>query len=317
MKLYINAALVLLATGTMSNAIAEANESCGDILRYASRDVRRDVSFSDLRLYYYQRVCSSDNAGLDISYGDASQALGFNFTSKSEYCKAEESATKNTKFSKTDSSIVVRNSLDAYVACRAISDKGINMSVVLPPVESPTVFSIIVQRLSSLPQSVNSLILDPEAVICSAEKDGQQQTLNQPFNSINFNLPQSDAKWSLLCTRKAVVDSSNNKTYPPTQLILTTSAGALPVYLPQSSYASGTWTSELRGDVAVQANKLAVLERLFASQKVIAQCSGDGWLPRPPAPECPANYKDSGQFSHSAPGGKAGYGGHCRICIGS
>lgn len=317
MKLIINVALTLLTVGIVSNATAQTNESCGDILRYSSRDVRKDVSFSDLRLYYYQKVCTSDSADVGISYGDASEALGFNFKSKSDYCKAEEVATKDTKFSQVDSSIVVRNSLDAYVACRAISDKGVEMSVVLPPVDSPTVFSISVQRRSAQPQSVNSLVIDPDAVICSAEKDGQQQAFDKQFNLIGYNLPQSDAKWSLLCTRKASVDGNNNKTYPPTQLILTTSAGALPVYLPQSSYASGSWTSQLRGEVVALTKKLSILDGQLAGQKIIAQCSGDGWLPRPPAPACPANYKDSGQFSHSAPGGPHGFGGHCRICVGN
>lgn len=154
MKLFISVALGLLAAGVGSSATAESKESCGDILRYASRDVRKDVSFSDLRLYYFQKVCKSDDSSVGMSYGDATQALGFNFTSKSEYCKAEESATKDTKFTQADSSLVVRNSLDAYVACRGISDKGVDMSVVLPPVDAPTVFSISVQRRSAQPQSV-------------------------------------------------------------------------------------------------------------------------------------------------------------------
>ena len=317
MKAKFCCAITLLVSSFTATAVAQEVESCGDILRYASRDVRRDVSFSDQRKYYYRNVCKSSNTGIGIDYKDATSALGLSYSSKDDYCKGEQSFDTNTNYNQADSSLVVRNSLDAYVACRALSTKGVVTSVSLPPSDTPTVFSISVQRKSSMPQSVDSLAIDPTTVSCNAQNNGQAQSLDKNFNVIGFQLPQSDAQWSLICTRKPVVDSIGNRNYGPVQLILTTSAGALPISLPQIGYAAGAWVSELRSDTTTLAKKLSSMEVTMAGQKIIAQCSGDGFFPRPAAPACPSGFKDSGQFTHSAPGGPRGFGGHCRICLGN
>jgi hypothetical protein len=317
LKAFFPMAASILLSGLAPLASAEEVESCGDILRYASRDVRHDVSFSDQRKYYYQNVCKMAGSGFGIDYKDASSALGFSYSSKDEYCKAEQSLNTNTNYNQADSSLVVRSSLDAYVACRALSAKGVATSISMPPGETPTVFSISVKRLSSLPQSVDSLAIDPEAVSCSSQNNGQVQSYDKAFNVVGFQLPQSEAQWSLLCTRKAAVNSNGNRTYGSVQLILTTSSGALPISLPQAGYASGAWATELQGETAAISKKLTSVETSLAAQKLIAQCSGDGWLPRPAAPACPSGFKDSGQFTHSAPGGPHGFGGNCRICLGN
>jgi hypothetical protein len=303
--------------GLVPLASADEVESCGDILRYASRDVRRDVSFSDQRKYYYQKVCKTASSGVGIDYKDAASALGLSYSSKDDYCKAEQSFDTSTSYNQADSSIVVRSSLDAYVACRALSAKGVTTSVSFPSSETPTVFSISVQRRSSVPQTVDSLAIDPDTVSCNSQSNGQVQSFDKTFNIVGFQLPQSEAQWSLLCTRKPAVSPNGNRTYGPVQLILTTSSGALPISLPQIGYAAGAWATELQSDAAAISKKLTSVETSLATQKLISQCSGDGWFPRPAAPACPSGFKDSGQFTHSAPGGRAGFGGNCRICLGN
>lgn len=295
---------------------AEAVEQCGDILRYAARDVRSQVTFSDQRKYYYQKVCKDSSTGLGINFTDAVSVLGLSYTSKEDYCKNEQSFDTSTSYSRIDSSLVVQNALDAYVQCRALSAKGIATSVTMPPGDNPTVFSIGVQRISSEPQTVQYVSLDPDVVSCTVQKDGELRQLNQKANAISFALPESKAKWSMVCTRTPTSDANGNKTYPPVQLILTTTAGDLPISLPGIGLASSTWVSDLRAENSVISKKITAVENSFANQKIIAQCSGDGWLPRPAAPACPSGYKDSGQFTHSAPGGKHGFGGNCRVCLG-
>jgi hypothetical protein len=130
-----------------------------------------------------------------------------------------------------------------------------------------------------MPQSVDSLAIDPTTVSCNAQNNGQAQSLDKNFNVIGFQLPQSDAQWSLICTRKPVVDSIGNRNYGPVDLILTTSAGALPISLPQIGYAAGAWVSELRSDTTTLAKKLSSMEVTMAGQKIIAQCSGDDFFP--------------------------------------
>jgi hypothetical protein len=317
MKITFALLVATVVSGITSPAMAQEAESCGDILRYASRDIRRDVSFSDQRKYYYQKVCKSSSSGFGVDYKDAASALGLSYSSKDDYCKAEQSFDTSTAYNQADSSMVVRNSLDAYVACRALSAKGVATSVSLPPSDTPTVFSISVQRRSSVPQTIDSLAFDPTTVTCNSQNNGQIQSFEKAFNAVGFQLPQSEAQWSLVCTRKPAVDPNGNRTYGPVQLILTTTSGALPISLPQIGYAAGAWASEIRSESAALSKKLTSVETTLATQKIIAQCSGDGWFPRPAAPACPSGFKDSGQFTHSAPGGRGGFGGHCRICLGN
>lgn len=310
---------VLLLGLTLSPHLSQAQdqESCGDILRYASRDISKGVTYSDQRKYFYNKVCRNNDSGINLSYKDVTTALGLSYSSKEEYCSGEKSYDTNINYSQAESSIVVRNSLDAYVACRSLSDKGVLTSLTMPAGEAPIVFALNAQRRSAQPQSVDSLALNPDAVACTSIRDGQSQVLDKQYNTIGFQLPESSAQWSLLCTRKYISDPQGNRTFLPVQMVLTTSAGSFPVSLPQAGYAAGAWTNELRAENISISKKLASVESTFASQKIIAQCSGDGWLPRPAAPACPSGFKDSGQFSHSAPGGPHGFGGNCRICLGN
>jgi hypothetical protein len=300
---------LLVATSPLVRA--QSVEHCGDVLRYASRDVKTQVTYSDQRKYYYQRVCKDAASGIGIDYKDATAVLGLSYSSKDEYCKNEQSFDTNTSYSRIDSSYA----LDAYVQCRALSVKGIVTSVTMPPTDNPTVFSIGVQRISSDPQTIQTVSLDPGSVNCAVQKDGKIFNLNEVSNDISYALPESKAKWSLVCTRKSNSDADGNKTYGPVQLILTTTAGDLPFSLPGIGMASNNWASDLRNESNLISQRLDALKNELRSTSIIAQCSGDGWLPRPAAPSCPAGYVDSGQFSHSAPGGKNGFGGNCRICL--
>ena len=90
----------------------------------------------------------------------------------------------------------------------------------------------------------------------------------------------------------------------------------MPFSLPGLGLAANNWASDLRNENNLTSQKLVALKSNLENSKIIAQCSPDGWFPRPAAPACPAGYADSGQFSHSAPGNKAGFGGNCRICLG-
>jgi len=310
-------AVAVLTSSLSTVVVADENESCGDILRYASRDVRHSVSFSDQRKFYFQKVCKSGSSGVGIDYKDAASALGLSYSSKDEYCKSEQSFDNSTSYDQIDSSVVVRSSLDAYVACRALSAKGVATSLSMPPGDTPTVFSISVQRRSPVPQTIDSLTIDPATVACNSLNKGQVQSFDNQFNSIGFELPQSEAQWSLVCVRKASTEPEGNRSYGPVQLILTTSSGALPISLPAVGYAAGAWAAELRNETSSLAQKIGAAETRIANQKVVALCGGDGYFPRPNAPACPAGFKDSGQFTHSAPGGAHGYGGHCRVCLGN
>lgn len=301
---------------------AESTELCGDILKYASRDVQSQVTFNDQKKYYYEKVCKDSNAGLGINYKDAASVLGLSYLSKEAYCNDQQSFNTNTSYSRADSSYVVRNALDAYVQCRALNEKGITTSVTMPPTDNPTLFSIGIQNNGPFAPIIQTVSFDPDSVSCTTQKGKKLSTLNKNVNNISYVLPYNKDKWSLLCNRKANSDVDGNKTYGPVQLIVTTTAGDLPISLSAIGIASENWASGLRSENFLISQKLDVLsQRLDAfrnevsSPSIIAQCSGDNYFPRPAAPSCPAGYADSGQFTHSAPGGPSGFGGHCRVCL--
>ncbi len=256
MKLFMGSVLFGLALVSFSTSL-RADEQCGDILRYAARDVKSQVTFSDQRKYYYQKVCKDSSSGLGIDYKDATSLLGLSYTSKDDYCKNEQSFDTNTSYSRIDSSLVVQNALDAYVQCRALNVKGIATSMTMPPGDNPTVFSIGVQRVSSEPQMVQYVSLDPDIVSCTMQKDGELHQLNKKANAISFVLPESKAKWSMVCTRNAISDANGNKSYGQVQLILATTAGDLPISLPGIGLASNNWASDLRKENNVVSNKLS------------------------------------------------------------
>lgn len=301
---------------------AESTELCGDILRYASKNVESQVTFNDQRKYYYEKVCKDSSTGIGINYKDAVKALGLSYSSKDAYCKDQQSFDINTSYSRIDSSYVVQNALSAYVQCRALNEKGIITSVTIPPTDNPTVFSIGIQNNSPSAPTIQTVSFDPETVSCTTQKSRRLSVLNKSVNNIAYVLPNNKDKWSLVCNRKNKTDSEGNKTYAPVQLIVTTTAGDLPLSLPSIGSASSSWVSGLRSENILFSQKLDTLSQSLnalkneaSNQSLFFQCSGNDYYPRPQTPGCPAGYADSGQMTQMAPGGPSGYGQYCRVCL--
>lgn len=248
-KNYYLAASFILATLSQFS-LAETLEQCGDILRYAARDISSQVTFSDQRKYYYQQLCKNSSNGFGLDYKDAQTVLGFSYSSKDDYCKAEQSFDTNTNYSRIDSNLVVRNALDSYVQCRALSKEGISTSVTMPPSNNPLIFSLGIKRTSSNPQTIQTVTIDPDVVSCSTQKNGRSFLLNKKVNDISYKLPNSEARWTMSCTRKNTSDTNGNKTYMPVQLIVTTTAGDLPIALSEMGLAASNWANDLNNRIS-------------------------------------------------------------------
>jgi hypothetical protein len=252
----IAGSLLLALAGWSGIARAADSESCGDVLRYASRDVTSSVTYSDLRKAYYNQVCTSTTSSGGLSFGDASIALGLSYSSKDDYCQHEQSWASSTNYSRQDASLVVSGALTAYVQCRALSRAGINTYITVPPTDSPAVFSVQISRSSATPVSVSAVRLsDPAAVSCSAAAGGQTRPIQGLVTNINYALPQSDARWSLSCTRKGTANTTGTS-YNPVQLIVSTTQGDLPVAFSGVGLAANVWANTLRGEITAQINSL-------------------------------------------------------------
>ncbi|MDA8457194.1 hypothetical protein M4R22_20750 [Acidovorax sp. GBBC 3334] len=85
--------------------------------------------------------------------------------------------------------------------------------------------------------------------------------------------------------------------------------------LAQQRQQASTLAASLAAVKAEGSQATAAVNARFGKIAPTVLCSGDGWFPRPAAPTCPSGSASSGEFTHSAPGGKAGFGGNCRVCI--
>jgi len=249
--------VLLFAAGLANAPSAGATESCGDLLRFASRDMRTSTTYDDQRKFFYEAICKGSGKSGNLNYEDANSALGLGYTSKDEYCSAEQSATSSISYSRNDSSLVVREALDAYYRCRALETRGIAADISLPVDQPPVVFSVGIARTGSDKQTIHSVRLsDTAALECTALKDGKQIPLSETANAIAFELPESKSRWTMSCTRKGRDDGAGNVSYPPVQLIVTTSGGDLPLALPEVGLASATWARDLRNEMRAQIERV-------------------------------------------------------------
>jgi hypothetical protein len=232
-------------------AQAEDPESCGDILRYASRDVTSSVNFSDVRKYYYNQVCKNASTGAGLSFGDADLSLGLSYSSKDDYCANEKTFDLSTNYSRQDASIVVGTALSAYVQCRSLSSAGINTYITVPPTANPIVFSVQISRSSANPVTITQVRLsDSSGVSCSTTVRGKIKPLEGLVTDIGYALPQSSARWALSCTRQSTAGTSGT-TFNPIQLIVSTTQGDLPVSFSGVGLAANNWASDIKGQISV------------------------------------------------------------------
>lgn len=247
---FIAGAILIVNTILVPSAQAQQTENCGDILRYASRNITSSVSFADLRKYYYSNVCSSNQTGLGISFKDATDALGLTYSNKDDYCRGEKSFDSSNTYSRQDASLVVNGALTAYVQCRTLSSQGINTYVSIPPADTPTVFSIGISRSSANPVTITAVRIDrPSAVNCAAVSGNKTTEMKTSLTRINVALPQSDDRWSLTCSRvgQSVTDGTS---FDPVQVILSTTRGDFPFSLVGGGLAANNWAQSIKDSIA-------------------------------------------------------------------
>lgn len=247
MKIKLILALAIVyPNSTMAD---QGQENCGEILRYSSRNITHKVSGSDQRKYYYKQICEHSGIGVGIDYKDAEAVFGFSFSSKDEYCSNEKKYDLNTSYTSESSNLVVAESLSAYVKCRALNKEGINTAITLSSPIDPVMFSIAINRASQYPVTINDVRLDPKLVECTSRIDEKLKRLISSSNLISYALPESSEKWTMSCTRKPRIDSNLSKSFDPVQLIVTTSAGDLPLSLNGFGLVADVWASDLRYEI--------------------------------------------------------------------
>jgi len=236
-----------------SQALAQGAENCGDILRYASRDYSRTVSYNDQRKYFYKAVCQDESSGFGVSFKDASQALGLNYSSKDNYCSEEKKFDQATSYNRTDSNIVVTAALETYAQCRALEGQGIVTRLTTSGGGDVTAFQLSVHRTGAFSRAVSTVTVDdPTAVDCTFKGGpGASTPVTAVHTDVDYALPENGGTWSLSCTRKGTKTTSGDMTYPRVRLIVGTTAplGGIAINFEETGLAGSAWANELKAQL--------------------------------------------------------------------
>ncbi|WBV41593.1 hypothetical protein [Pseudoroseomonas cervicalis] len=243
-----------------SQALAQGSENCGDILRYASRDYSRTVSYNDQRKYFYNSVCRGELSGFNVSFRDANQALGLSYSSKENYCSEEKKFDEANSYNQSDSNRVVTAALETYAQCRALEGQGIITKITTSGGADVTAFQISIYRTGSFSRSISTITVDdPKAVDCSFKGgSGDSTRVSNIHTDVNYVLPENGGSWSLSCARNGNPNASGDRTYPRVRLIVGTTApfGGIAINFEEMGSAGSVWANDLRSQINARIDAL-------------------------------------------------------------
>ena len=96
-----------------SATIRGQNDPCAAVLTATGRNEFRNVQESDLRAYFYKQTCGNKATDPGLSFAAAQTSLGLSYSSRDEYCNAEQSQNAQHYFNYQATSMVVEKSLEA------------------------------------------------------------------------------------------------------------------------------------------------------------------------------------------------------------
>lgn len=317
MKCAIQALLLCLISGT---AFAQQSD-CQSPLIYAGRDNDQQAVEKNFVSYAYNNFCSAKSSKAGLNFDSSSTAIidfvpiksALSFGGRKEkaeqFCKEQSDFQNDHVVASRNSSIVVREALQAFNVCKAMEAAKVRMNFDL----GTRGFAIKVARGSADANFEGVVITPATAAACSMTKvDGSGASLVDVGPATFFPLTGNEV--AITCEKNI-----SNGIIPEMEVQIKTSEKSMRLaferdfeYTPQ--YASQMREAMNQSDAvnkSLIANQLALYESIGTVQtekpKPIVMTGGKGWdkLER-----CPAGHYVAGVGAHGGGGGK-----YCYNCV--
>ena len=251
---------------------------CAAALTETGRNELLSISQIDREAYHYKKVCESSGTDVGAEFEKAKVVLGFSFSTRQEYCSAEQSRLANHQFDFLRTSTVVEKALDSWLKCIDINRRGIKFT---PQVER-TRLVLTLERSARATGRIDG-ILPTAGTTCKAPIRQRTTVLGE---TVNFTLSTRDA-WTIVCDRasRASAVTPDATVFPETNVTLLTSEGGFSITLPEEPLGAERWATDIdarldRIDARAAANEQAVVNVAGQIPNGIElfDCQWSGWM---------------------------------------
>lgn len=323
------AALLLFANACFAQTTTM--DVCMEIVNKGLREYSIDKGSSAYLNTVYDKFCESSGSAnassVGLGFDTLIQAVPVSFTgsytntetAQRNFCRNYQSLaaarTETTKYQET----IVRRGYDSVDTCVAMASEGVSLRHNLT---SKNTLNFFITPGRVRPVTISGVAMPPD-VECMGQMPDDKATAVKLNQHTRVKLSGADA-FSFACTRSGSITGRVTRYNEAVITVLTDISpnGNYSVFLPrEDTFSSDSAVdierriNELGAAAAQDRAKAAGINARFDKVRLSSVCTGDGWLPRGTPGACPAGTRDSGLFlSHSAPGGRGGFGGSCRVC---
>jgi len=288
----ISAFAAALVTFAMSGSAQQVEDNCAEVLRLAGRDETLVTRRLIAAKYIYDQYCSGSatKQGVNLSLGVSEMLesfdLGFGSVDQrvSQLCKTYSEHGFTDEASLTRSSLVVRDAIEAWKQCKALSAREFKVV----PQAGDTSFNVDFVQGTGRPVTINGVFYPDAAADCFA-KIGQAPSVRVARNTVVTI--QNAIPWAVTCIRKPQ-KATGETIYPAFEFSVPTSGLTFRMSIPRTSLPSYATVKEVASAIADVQTQLKMLPQSLDIDCVTIYTDTRGKSPA--VSSCPAGYVVTG-----------------------
>jgi hypothetical protein len=227
------------------------DDGCGDVLYMTGRNYARDTLDLSVAQRVYDQYCEGDSAKRGINFDSGLSAIiqavpfsgflrgGTTEEQVNSFCKTFDSYSQLHESELHERSLVDHSSINAWIACKEMSARGI----VFRPRLLRQSFTIEVSRKGAEPISVQGIHYDPKLLKCTVP-NSQDSPHHRTSAGPDTQKELTDASWSVNCTRVPTMFDKVAR-YPAAEITVETTKGDFPMSVPQDDKLPAEWASQI------------------------------------------------------------------------
>jgi hypothetical protein len=229
-----------------SSALAQDSDGCDVPIRYASHNLSVSTlqrAADDMR---YENECKGNTRGnssnFGVGYSGVELKFGNSSTSTENFCRTYQQEASSRDATYQYARTVVRESLDAFVACKELSNQQVRAKFTI----MPRMLVVDLARLSNSAVFRGISVSPSDALTCTRNNpDGGAPLVVDRSTSI----PLTDGETTVVTCERTDRDGSDGVLFDETNVAIDTNRGSATIKLESSRYPPPLTTDQLLAQI--------------------------------------------------------------------
>lgn len=270
----VSAMMIAASLLCAANAFAQDSDGCDVPIRYASHNLSVSTlqrAADDMR---YENECKGNTKGkssnLGVGYSGVEFKFGNSSTSSENFCKTYQQESSSSDATYQYARTVVRESLDAFVACKELSNQQVRAKFKI----MPRMLVVDLARLSNSAVFKGISVSPSDALTCTRNNPAGGAPLVVDRST---TVPLTDGETTVVTCERADRDGSEGMLFDETSVAIDTNRGSATIKLEASRYPPPLTTDQLLAQIEAFNSESISRDTLISKRTVALENFARQW----------------------------------------